>query len=181
MTKPKGFDAKLESSIQLLKRTERLALLYDADNGFYLAFSGGKDSQALYHLAVLAQVKFKGHMNLTSVDPPEVIRFVKHNYPDIELHKPKDSIYNIARTKKYLLPTRLFRWCCSELKEGGGANTVCLTGVRRAESINRAKRNPVEVSRHLFSGNLEEFEKWSKDRISQKHQSINQSRPVRRT
>ena len=29
-----------------------MALRMDPENGFYLAFSGGKDSQALYHLAV---------------------------------------------------------------------------------------------------------------------------------
>ena len=66
---------------------------------FYLAFSGGKDSQALYHLAVMAGVKFKAHMSLTSVDPPEVIRFVKQNYPDVELIKPKISIYDMALKK----------------------------------------------------------------------------------
>ena len=64
-------DEKIEYSINLL------ALRMDPENGFYLAFSGGKDSQVLYHLAVQGGVKFKAHMNLTSVDPPEVIRFVK--------------------------------------------------------------------------------------------------------
>ena len=32
---------------------ERIALSYDRRGGYYLAFSGGKDSQALYHLAQL--------------------------------------------------------------------------------------------------------------------------------
>lgn len=70
-------DEKIEYSINLLRKSEEMALRMDPENGFYLAFSGGKDSQALYHLAVQAGVKFKAHMNLTSVDPPEVIRFVK--------------------------------------------------------------------------------------------------------
>ena len=70
-------DEKIEYSINLLRKSEEMTLRMDPENGFYLAFSGGKDSQALYHLAVQAGVKFKAHMNLTSVDPPEVIRFVK--------------------------------------------------------------------------------------------------------
>ena len=47
----------------------------------------------------MAGVKFKAHMSLTSVDPPEVIRFVKRQYPDVELIKPKMSIYDMALKK----------------------------------------------------------------------------------
>ena len=53
-----GLKEKMLHSIQLLRKAERIALSYDNENGFYLAFSGGKDSQALYHIAELAGVKF---------------------------------------------------------------------------------------------------------------------------
>ena len=102
-------DDKINYSIDLLRKSEKMALKMDPENGFYLAFSGGKDSQALYHIAQMAGVKFKAHMNLTSVDPPEVIRFVKKNYPDVELIKPKMSIYDMA-LKKHMLPPRIMRW-----------------------------------------------------------------------
>ena len=36
-----------------MQKAERLALSMN-DEGFWLAFSGGKDSQVLYHLAVMA-------------------------------------------------------------------------------------------------------------------------------
>ena len=123
-----AFRKKIQYSIDLLRKAKDLALRYSSD-GFYLAFSGGKDSQALYHVAKLAGVPFKCHMNLTSVDPPQVIMFVKKHYPSVELHKPVDSIYNIAYKRKYLLPSRLIRWCCADLKEKGGAGTVTLTGI----------------------------------------------------
>ena len=84
-----GLRKKMLHSVELLQKAEKIALNYDAEQGYYLAFSGGKDSQALFHIAQLAGVKFSGHMNLTSVDPPEVIRFVKRNYPEVELIKPK--------------------------------------------------------------------------------------------
>ena len=93
---------KMEYSIRLLQKAERLALAYDSRGGYYLAFSGGKDSQALLHIAQLAGVRYEGHMNLTSVDPPEVIRFVKEHYPEVELIKPKASIYQIAVEKTLL-------------------------------------------------------------------------------
>lgn len=159
-----SLQAKIDWSIDLLRKSEKLARMYDPDNGFYLAFSGGKDSQALYHIAVLAGVPFKAHMNLTSVDPPEVIRFVKRQYPDVELIKPKDSIYNIA-VQKGLLPSQKIRWCCEEFKENAGAGKVTLIGIRHAESTRRAKRNEVEVSSKAFSGTLEQFGEFREKRL----------------
>lgn len=151
-----NLQSKIEYSIALLRKCEQMALDYDQDNGFYLAFSGGKDSQVLYHLALMAGVKFKAHMNLTSIDPPDVIRFVKRNYPDVELIKPKMSIYDMA-LKTHSLPTRRIRWCCAKLKEMSGAGKVTLIGIRHAESARRSKRNEVETGDRKFSGNFDQF------------------------
>lgn len=37
--------------------------------GYYLCFSGGKDSQVIYELAKQAKVKFQAYYNVTTVDP----------------------------------------------------------------------------------------------------------------
>ncbi len=105
-------------------------------------------------------------MNLTSVDPPEVIRFVKQNYPEVELTKPKASIYKIA-VEKNLLPTQRVRWCCNEYKENAGAGKVTLIGIRHQESTRRSKRNEVEISSYKFSGTLEGFEQYREERLKQ--------------
>lgn len=150
---------KIDYSIDLLRKAEKMALRLDPENGFWLAFSGGKDSQALYHVAQMAGVRFKAHMNLTSVDPPEVIRFVKRQYPDVELIKPRMSIFEMAK-KKHLLPTRRFRWCCTEYKEINGAGKVTLIGIRKQESARRAKRE--EISTSIKGKRMEEtFDQWS--------------------
>ena len=156
----------MEYSVRLLQKAERLALAYDRRGGYFLAFSGGKDSQALLHIAQLAGVQYTGHMNLTSVDPPEVIRFVKQNYPEVELTKPKASIYRVA-VEKSLLPTQRVRWCCNEYKENAGAGKVTLIGIRHQESTRRSKRNEVEISSYKFSGTLEGFEKYREERLKQ--------------
>lgn len=148
---------KIAYSIDLLRKAEKMALRLDPENGFWLAFSGGKDSQALYHVAQMAGVRFKAHMNLTSVDPPEVIRFVKRQYPDVELIKPRMSIFEMAK-RKHLLPSRRFRWCCAEYKEVGGVGKVTVIGIRKQESARRSKRNEVELGNRKFSGN---FDQWS--------------------
>lgn len=162
---------KVEHSIELLRKAEKLALAYDEENGYYLAFSGGKDSQCLYHVAKLAGVKFKAHMSLTSVDPPEVIRFVKREYPDVELVKPKKSIFQVA-VEKQILPTMRVRWCCREYKEGAGAGKVTLIGIRHAESTRRANRNEVEISAETksrrYSGDLDGLDDFRKEKNKEK-------------
>ncbi len=158
----KPMQEKIMHSINLLRKAEKLALVYDPENGFYNTFSGGKDSQCLYHIVKLAGVRHKTHMNLTSVDPPEVIRFVRTQYPDVELIKPKDSIFNLA-VKMKILPTMRVRWCCAEYKETAGAGKVTLIGIRHAESTRRAKRNEVEINNRKFSGNLDELEEYRKE------------------
>lgn len=150
---------KIKYSIELLKKAEKMALRLDPENGFYLAFSGGKDSQVLYHIAKMAGVRFKAHMNLTSVDPPEVIRFVKKHYPDVEMIKPKMSIYDMA-IKKHILPTRNLRWCCAEFKEMSGAGKVTLIGIRKKESARRSKRE--EISTTIKGKRTDQtFDQWS--------------------
>ena len=169
---------KMLHSVELLQKAEKIALNYDAENGYYLAFSGGKDSQALFHMAQLAGVKFRGHMNLTSVDPPEVIRFVKKNYPEVELIKPSKSIFQIA-VEKQILPTMRVRWCCAEYKEMAGAGKVTLIGIRKTESSRRAKRNEVEISNRKFSGNLDGLDEYRQEqkakraRRKSKEQGVN--------
>ena len=71
-----ALEHKIAYSIALLRRAEMLALRMSPD-GYHLAFSGGKDSVALYHLAKMAGVKFKAHMQITNIDPPELMRFVR--------------------------------------------------------------------------------------------------------
>ena len=148
---------KIDYSIDLLRKCEPMALRLDPENGFYLAFSGGKDSQVLYHLAKMSGVKYKAHMALTSIDPPEVLKFVRRCYPDVELIKPRMSIYEMAK-KKHIMPTMSLRWCCAEYKEMSGAGKVTLIGIRKQESARRAKREEIELSGHKFSGN---FDQWS--------------------
>lgn len=173
-----GLRKKMLHSVELLQKAEKIALNYDAENGYYLAFSGGKDSQALFHMTQLAGVKFRAHMNLTSVDPPEVIRFVKKNYPEVELLKPGKSIFQIA-VEKQILPTMRVRWCCAKYKETAGAGKVTLIGIRKAESARRAKRNEVEINNRKFSGNLEGLDEYRQElkakraRRKSKEQGVN--------
>lgn len=164
---------KIDYSIQLLKKAEKLALRYNSEDGFFLAFSGGKDSQALYHIAEMAGVKFKAHFSPTTIDPPQLIKFIRRQYPDVVFGKVRKNIYQVA-VEKQILPSMRIRWCCAEFKENSGAGQVTLIGIRHQESVRRSKRKEVEVSGRKFSGHLEDFEKWSEERIKKQYKNLNQ-------
>lgn len=154
-----------QKSIDILQKAEKLALSY-SPKGFYLAFSGGKDSQCLYHIAKLAGVKFEAHYARTGIDHPELVHFIMRNYPDVVWDRPSMTFWELV-IKRRMLPTRQFRYCCEVLKEGNGAGTVTVTGVRRAESAKRAKRNIYEVTSHKFSSDSEnDFEEWRINEIN---------------
>ena len=137
-------ELKIEASIAMLKKAESLALSMD-ERGFHLAFSGGKDSQVLYHLAKMAGVKFHAEMQITTLDPPELMRFVRAQYPDVKKNLPKMNFYNLIK-KNGMLPMPKMRYCCRILKESAGDGSVRLLGIRAAESVRRAKRNEVEIN-----------------------------------
>lgn len=146
---------KIDYSINLLRRAEPMALRM-SDKGFFLAFSGGKDSQCLYHIAKEAGVKFEAHYQLTTLDPPELVYFIRENYPDVIIDRPRYTFLQLCE-KEGTLPRPKVRFCCAELKECAGEGTATLIGVRWAESQNRAKRNEVEISGRKFSGSLDQF------------------------
>lgn len=116
---------------------------YEPEEPYYLCYSGGKDSDCIRILAELAGVKHDIVHNLTTVDAPETIRYVK-SIPNIIIDSAHDkdgkpvTMWNLI-VKKHMPPTRLVRYCCSELKERGGKGRLKITGVRKAESLNRQK------------------------------------------
>lgn len=126
---------KVQIAIQRLKN-------FEPKDGYFVAFSGGKDSQCIYHLCEMAGVKFDAHYSVTSVDPPELVRFVKQNYQNVHFDIPHDengkpiTMWNLIPTKN-MPPAMFARYCCAELKETSGVGRVTVTGVRWAESQNR--------------------------------------------
>lgn len=117
---------------------------FEPPEGYHLAFSGGKDSQTIYELSIMAGVRFDAHMSLTTVDPPELLAFVKANYPTVELHRPKESMWRLIR-RKGTLPTMVMRFCCAALKESQGDGRTVMTGVRASESARRSRRSMIDA------------------------------------
>lgn len=126
----------------MLQHGERLALALN-DAGYYLAFSGGKDSAVLYYLAKHAGVKFRAFYNVTTIDPPENVYYIRKYFPDVIFVHPKENFFSLVSHKG--LPTMNRRYCCAILKESRVAGWVALTGVRAEESRKRSQYDNVAI------------------------------------
>lgn len=132
---------KIEHSIALIRKAEKLALTMQPDMGFHVGFSGGKDSQVVLELVKMAGVKYKAVYNVTTNDPADNVRFIKHSYPEVEFSIPEKSYFQLIAQKG--VPTMFNRWCCALFKETAGVGCVVLTGVRKEESRKRAAYDEV--------------------------------------
>ena len=129
---------------------------FEPEEGYYLAFSGGKDSVVCKALCDMAGVKYDAHYTVTSVDPPELVQFVK-TFDDVSFDFPTDkdgkvvTMWNII--PKHSMPsTRIVRYCCADLKESRGKDRFVITGVRKAESTRRMlTRGGVEFAKNKSS------------------------------
>lgn len=149
-----------------VQRAIDIARCFEPPEGYYLAYSGGKDSTVVKAILDMAGVKYDVHYNVTTVDPPELVRFIIGQFDSVVYEMPDNSvrIYQVDNGKlrksdsaigdviyfeiprlpmrkliveRKMPPTRLMRYCCEELKEVTGEGRVVVTGVRTAESANR--------------------------------------------
>lgn len=120
-------------------------------------YSGGKDSDVQLKLFELSGIPYEIHNSHTTVDAPETVYHIRKVFREQELKGIRCTIdYHIRLNgqrltmwnlipAKLMPPTRIVRYCCSELKEGGNENRMISTGVRWAESTKRSRRSPFEV------------------------------------
>lgn len=129
-----SLDASVDRAVSLLRE-------YEPEKGYYLTFSGGKDSCVVKKLAQISGVKFDAFYSNTTIDPPELIHFIKREHPDVRwAESGRGNMFVRIATRIGPPPTRSMRWCCDEYKEMSGDGRVKLFGVRAAESAKRAHR-----------------------------------------
>ncbi len=119
----------VEESLTILKN------FYDERKRNLIAFSAGKDSIVLYHLAKRTGIPFEYVYGNTTIDPPGLIGLIRREYSDVNIIQPKRTFYELIVAKG--LPTRTKRFCCSDLKEYIGIDCKVFEGIRKGESIKR--------------------------------------------
>lgn len=136
---------ELETGLNKVEVAIALLQAWEPTEGYYLAFSGGKDSVAIYDLAVKAGVKFDAHYCVSPIDPPQIYQFIKEHYPDVQWDFHARGWWK--KVAQNGLPLRRARWCCRIIKESGGEGRIVIVGNRRAEGGIRRKQCFVEHSR----------------------------------
>jgi len=131
-----NLQGKIEQSIKCLRK-------HEPEKGYHLAFSGGKDSICIYRLAQMAGVNFRAYFCMTTVDPPDVLRFIKTFYPAVTFLRPKKSMFQLIESRG--IPIRFKRFCCEALKEYAGSGNLVVTGIRAQESTKRKARKVYEL------------------------------------
>jgi phosphoadenosine phosphosulfate reductase len=146
----------LEKSIERLQLASELSLSHYG-KPLVCEYSGGKDSDVQLRLFEMSGIPFEVHNSHTTVDAPPTVYHIRDVFKrldadgikcNIDYHTKENgtrvTMWNLI-PRKLVPPTRLIRYCCSELKEGGNANRMFATGVRWAESRKRSQRSTFEV------------------------------------
>ncbi|MDR0619155.1 MAG: phosphoadenosine phosphosulfate reductase family protein [Bacteroidales bacterium] len=134
------FGDTIQESIDTIKKYSTQACELNP-RGYNVAFSGGKDSIALLHLVKQAGVPYFATYNVTGNDPPELVRFIRREYPEVKFIHPPKKFWQLVEEKGFF-PMRNKRYCCEILKELPiGEPCVTLVGVRSQESKKRAKQS----------------------------------------
>lgn len=154
----------IQQSIERIKlAAETSKRLYHAP--LIVTTSGGKDSSVCVELAQRAGIEFEIQHNLTTADAPETVRFVRQEFKRLEEKGVKCTVilpyYNGVRCSMWSLipmkgtpPMRTKRYCCTVLKEQNSRDRCIVTGVRWAESANRAKNRGIyEAGRGVILNN----------------------------
>lgn len=97
--------------------------------GYYVGFSGGKDSIVTLKLCQMASV----------------VKFIRKNYPYVIWLKPKIDFWHGILI--HGIPLRRRRWCCDELKKNATKDIplkMRVMGIRAEESVKRAERPRID-------------------------------------
>lgn len=122
---------------ELRKKVDRAIRLLQSikSDEIELSYSGGKDSDVILELAKMAGIKFRAIYKNTTIDPPYTIKHVKGK--GVEIVRPKVTFANLIQSNGF--PNQFMRFCCKHLKEYKVLDKA-IHGIRRAESVRRAKR-----------------------------------------
>ena len=129
------------------KEAERLF-----DMPLVVQYSGGKDSDVILQLAKESGVPFRVTHNLTTADPPDNVYYIRRVFAalreegiDCRINVPRRSLWRIMR-ETLVIPSRIMRVCCSELKERKMPDApYIVTGVRWAESAGRRAKSGIAM------------------------------------
>ena len=119
-----------------------------------LAFSGGKDSLVILHMALDVNPDIPVIYNNTTVEFPETLQYVKRLQEEwgLNIHVTSNNCSFFKMTKERGWAGHEDRWCCKPYKEEPAFQFMVqnefkaeITGTTRTESIYRRSLTPIKV------------------------------------
>lgn len=136
--------------------------------GLRLAFSGGKDSIVCKRLLQLAGVKFEAFYCNTTIDMPELVRYMKKYHPDVKWRNPKIPMLTKVAETYNGPPSERRRWCCKIYKEQRRTDDdLLIVGIRAEESPKRAARYKSQVAKMRYGRALLPILRWREEEVWQ--------------
>ncbi len=127
----RNFEEKIDRAIEDLRK-------FEPSEGYFVCFSGGKDTVVMYDLVKRSGVKYVAVHHYIAIEPPELISFIEKNYPEVTIERPEKNIRELI-IYNGIPPMRNIRYCHRELKKGGNG-MVKVLGIRAEEGAKRANR-----------------------------------------
>lgn len=115
----------------------------------FVGFSGGKDSIVTADLMKRSGLPFQLYYSVTGIDPPEVVKFIRRNYPECKFLRPKFTFWHHLTRKNP--PANFHKWCCRELKRTPSDRIKLrhrVFGIRAEEGSKRSKYKQIT---HIYT------------------------------
>ena len=135
---------KVDFAIKLLQGAEKMAA--KVGQPVEVCYSGGKDSDVILELAKMAGINYRAIYKNTTIDPPYTIAHCRSK--GVEIMRPKMTFAKLIQTAG--TPSRYKRFCCGVLKEYKILD-YAIVGIRRSESVARAKRYKEPETCRIYS------------------------------
>lgn len=143
----KELEKKVDFAIKLIQSASKIAIANGCPK-IEVAYSGGKDSDVILELTKMSGVPYRAIYKSTTIDPSGTI---KHAIDmGAEVLRPKKTFFEIVAEMGF--PNRFKRFCCGQLKEYKVLD-YAIIGVRREESVKRAKRYVEPEECRVYSKN----------------------------
>lgn len=118
---------------------------HEPPQGYFVGFSGGKDSLVTLELTRMAGVRHQAFYTCSSIEPPEIVRFIREHYPEVTFLYPEESFWSLIKRK--FPPLRTKRWCCDYMRKYPSRNIPLrhrIMGLRIEESNKRGDRPRID-------------------------------------
>jgi phosphoadenosine phosphosulfate reductase len=129
----------------MIDEAVRFIKAHEPPEGYFVAFSGGKDSIVTLELTRMAEVRHQVYYTCSSIEPPEVVKFIRELYPEVIFLYPETSFWELIKRK--FPPLRTKRWCCDFLRKYPSRRIKLrnrIMGLRVEESNTRTQRPRIE-------------------------------------